>query len=401
MVADAAVNTLIAFRYKRKFIAGDGGPGGSNKKHGRDAADVVVQVPVGTQVHEVDETAGSEILLADLAEHDQKIIVARGGRGGLGNSHFVGPTNQEPLLAEAGDEGEERMLRLELRLLADIGIIGLPNAGKSSLLAAISAARPKVADYPFTTLEPVLGIVEWRRRALVAVDIPGLIEGAHAGAGLGHDFLRHVQRTRVLVHLVDGSQPDVVASVQTINRELELFDPGLASRPQLLVVNKIDLPDVAARHADISKSLERFLHQKGPAASHPAEGPMFVSAATHDGLESLVPAIFGLVDRHTAKAATVGSGTGPAAAPVDDEEDLPVLRPRPTFRGSVEREGDAFRVTHRRAIRLANGSDLSIWKAQMQFHEQLRRMGIVRELERLGVVQGATVRVGDKELRWE
>jgi GTP-binding protein len=395
------VNTLIAFRYKRRFIAGDGGPGGSNKKHGKDAADVVVQVPVGTQVYEVDETAGSEVLLADLAEHDLKIIVARGGRGGLGNSHFVGPTNQEPLLAEAGDEGEERMLRLELRLLADVGIIGLPNAGKSSLLAAISAARPKVADYPFTTLEPVLGVVEWRRQALVAVDIPGLIEGAHAGAGLGHDFLRHVQRTRVLIHLVDGSQPDVVASVQTINRELELFDPGLASRPQLLVINKIDLPEVAAQRADISNGLGRFLRQKGPAAPNATEVPMFVSAATHDGLESLIPAIFGLVDRHTAKVAAGETGTGPTGGPVDEEENLPVLRPRPTFRGSVEREGEAFRVTHRRAIRLANGSDLSIWKAQMQFHEQLRRMGIVRELERHGVVQGATVRIGDKELAWE
>ncbi|MBI2964987.1 MAG: GTPase ObgE, partial [Chloroflexi bacterium] len=380
-------------------VGGDGGPGGSNRKHGKDAVDVSIPVPVGTQVYAVDEATGGEALLADLAEHGQKLVVSRGGRGGLGNARFVGPTNQEPLLAEAGDEGEDLTLRLELKLLADIGIIGLPNAGKSSLIAAITAARPKVADYPFTTLEPVLGVVEWHRQALVAVDIPGLIEGAHAGAGLGHDFLRHVQRTRVLVHLVDGAQPDVVAAVRTINNELELFDPGLAARPQLLVVNKIDLPEVAARRADISSRLERFLRGEGSGAPHATQGPMFVSAATHDGLDNLVPAIFDLVDRYTAKAEPAADGISPVSAPA--EEDLPVLRPRPIVRSGVEREGDAFRVTHRRAIRLANGSDLSIWKAQMQFHEQLRRMGVVRELERLGVAPGATVRIGDKELVWD
>lgn len=394
LLADRSLNTLVAFRYKRQFRGGDGGAGGSEKKHGRDAADVIVHVPVGTQVYEAGEATGQERLLADLTESGASVVAARGGRGGLGNSHFVGPTNQEPLLAEAGDEGEERLLRLELKLLADVGIMGLPNAGKSSLITAISAARPKVADYPFTTLEPVLGVVEWERRGLVAVDIPGIIEGAHAGAGLGHDFLRHVERTRVLVHLVDGSQEDIVRCIETINRELELFDPALARKPQVVVVNKVDLPEASRRREDISIQLRRFMQQRESSGSpETMEGPFFVSAATHEGLDRLVPAMFDLVDRVVARS----------AAPLEAAEaELPVLHPRPVAQGGgAQRDGDAFRITHRRAIRLANGSDLSIWKARVQFREQLRRMGVVRELERLGAVEGSMVRVGDKELAWE
>jgi GTP-binding protein len=384
LLADQALNTLIPLRYTPRITADAGGRGGSDKKHGRNGSDVVVRVPVGTAVYEVDPvvgpSTGSDRLVADLAVAGASVVVARGGRGGAGNARFVGPTNQEPLLAEAGEEGEARELRLELKLLADVGIVGLPNAGKSSLLASMSAARPRVADYPFTTLEPVLGVVEWERRGLVAVDIPGIIEGAHAGAGLGHDFLRHVERTRALIHLVDGSLPDVAGAVSTVNRELELFSPALANKPQLLVVNKTDIPEVAGRRAAIAA---RF-----------GSTVLFVSAATREGLDRLIPAVFELVDRAVASVRDEGKPAG--------EAELPVIRPKPVVEGGgAEPDGDAFRITHRRAIRLANGSDLSSWKARVQFREQLRRMGVEKELQRLGVAPGSTVRIGSTELVWE
>lgn len=395
LVADQSLNTLISFRYRKEFKGDHGGPGGSSKKHGKNGENVLVKVPVGTQVFEVSQADGTEAQLADLVSDGQSLVIARGGRGGLGNAHFVGATNQEPLLAEAGEFGEERTIRLELKLLADVGIIGMPNAGKSSLIAAISAARPKVANYPFTTLEPVLGVVEFGRRALVAVDIPGLIEGAHLGAGLGHDFLRHVERTRVLVHMVDGSEADVVGRVETINAELEKFDPRLLERPQLLVVNKIDLPEVAERRSELKRSLQRFMRPEDPTRPRESETPYFISAATHEGVQALVPALFELVDRTLAAAPS-------SPARIEDDADLPVLRPRGVdVSGVVEVEGESLRIVHRRAVRIANGSDLSLWKARAQFREQLRRMGILRELERLGARPGSTVRAGVKEFVWD
>ncbi|MBI4220376.1 MAG: GTPase ObgE, partial [Chloroflexi bacterium] len=363
------------------FAGGTGGKGGSNKKHGGDGEPVVLKVPVGTQVYAV--AGETEELLCDLKEHGQRAAVAQGGRGGVGNAHFVSPVNQEPLLAEAGEPGEERSLRLELKLLADVGIVGMPNAGKSSLLAALSAARPKIAPYPFTTIEPVLGVIEWNRRGLVAVDIPGLIEGAHSGAGLGHDFLRHIERTRALVHLVDGSEPDLAARVDSIVRELELFNPSLLERPQILVVNKLDLPEVAERKDSIEQELARFTGRL-----------FFISAATHEGIEALVPAMFELVD-------LAGSVEEKRPAP-ESEEELPVLRPKVTVAGGgAEAEGDAFRVTHKRAIRLAMGSDLSLWRARLQLRKQLDRMGVTKELRRLGIKAGDVVWMGDKEVVWE
>lgn len=395
IIADRSLNTLISFRYRKEYKGDYGGPGGSSKKHGRNGEAVVIKVPVGTQVFDVSQADGVEIQLGDLVADGQRIVAARGGRGGQGNAHFVGATNQEPLLAEAGELGEERVIRLELKLLADVGIIGMPNAGKSSLIAAISAARPKVADYPFTTLEPVLGVVEFGRRALVAVDIPGLIEGAHLGAGLGHDFLRHIERTRVLVHLVDGSEPEVVGRVETINAELEKFDPKLLERPQLLVVNKVDVPEVAERRSELRASLKRFMKPEDPTRPRASETPYFISAATHEGVQDLIPAMFELLDRSLAAAP-------PAPVQIEDDADLPILRPRGVdVTGVVEVEGGSLRIVHRRAVRIANGSDLTLWKARAQFREQLRRMGILRELERMGATSGSTVRAGVKEFVWD
>jgi GTP-binding protein len=245
--ADRNLSTLLDFRYKRRYTAERGEHGRGSDQTGRDGSSCIIRVPVGTMVR----VAGSEALLADLVEHEQRFIAAHGGRGGRGNARFRSPTNQAPRNAEPGEPAEARWLSLELKLLADVGLIGLPNAGKSTLLARISAARPKIAPYPFTTLVPQLGIVRLRDdHTCVVADIPGLIEGAHAGKGLGDQFLRHIERTRLLVHLVDmaaAEADDALMNFHTVNRELLAYEPALAKKPQLIVATKMDIP--AAKQA--------------------------------------------------------------------------------------------------------------------------------------------------------
>ncbi len=273
IVADGAVTSLKAFRRKRYFKAARGRDGAGQKKHGRNGEDLVLVVPVGTVVS---APAGGG-LIADLDRPGQPVVVTRGGRGGKGNAQFATPTNQAPQIAQPGEVGDEMALTLELRLIADVGLIGYPNAGKSTLLAAVSAARPKVASYPFTTREPVLGVVEVGTSSFVLAEIPGLVKDAHLGKGLGHDFLRHIERTRVLIHLVDGSSESPADDMAQVNTELSLFDPSLIRKPQLVAVNKVDLPQVEARRAEI-------------AASFRAVGinVFFVSAASGHGLARLM-----------------------------------------------------------------------------------------------------------------
>ena len=255
LVADKSINTLTKFHWQPHFIAKNGTKGDGHVRNGAKGEGVEVSVPVGTEVW-LWEDAEDKELIGDLSRHGQRMIVAEGGRGGWGNAHFVTATHQEPLLAEAGGDGEIRRVRLNLKLIADVGLIRMPNAGKSSILTAISAARPKVADYPFTTLEPVLGVVESGTQAFVAVDIPGLIEGAHTGIGLGDEFLKHVQRTRALVHVVDGSEDDVPGRIKAINEEITQYDPGLAKKPQILAVNKLDLDEVSVLKEEIEEALK-------------------------------------------------------------------------------------------------------------------------------------------------
>src|SRR5512140_136817 len=243
---DAGQTTLRDFRYKHVFSATPGGSGTSQKRHGKAGDDLFLPVPPGTAV--IDEATGA--LVADLVAVGQEAMIARGGRGGLGNVHFATSTHQAPRHAQKGEPGEERWVRLVLRLIADVGLVGLPNAGKSTLLAAITAARPKIADYPFTTLEPNLGVLDLGendpRRPTIA-DVPGLIEGASSGAGLGHAFLRHVERTRILVHVVDGSDRDPNWDFEIIRDELQAHDPELLEKPIIVAFNKMDRPGVAEK----------------------------------------------------------------------------------------------------------------------------------------------------------
>jgi GTP-binding protein len=285
MVADPQLTTLLDLRYQKQYRAGRGQHGMGSDCHGRRGEDRVIPVPVGTLVRD----ASSGELIGDLSQPGVRLIVATGGRGGKGNAHFVSSTHRSPRFAQPGEPGQERELHIELRLLADVGIIGLPNAGKSTLIAAISAVRPKIADYPFTTLVPNLGVVGYGDgKSFVVADIPGLIEGAHQGQGLGHKFLRHVMRTHLLVHLLDASRidpADPLADWRTINRELKLFDPELENKPQLVVANKIDLPEARQNAGILARRL-------------PAEfAPVYmVSAATTEGAAGLVRAIGGRLE---------------------------------------------------------------------------------------------------------
>jgi GTPase len=258
IVASPHINTLINFRFHPEFDAQKGGNGEGSNRTGRNGEDLTLKVPVGTFVF--DRTGAPEIaprLVADLAHAGDRVLIAKGGRGGLGNAHFATSTNRAPRKVQPGEEGEEKFLRLELKLLADVGLVGFPNAGKSTLISRISAARPKIADYPFTTLTPNLGVVGLSDdRSFVVADVPGLIEGAHRGQGLGHQFLRHLERTKVLLHLVDvssGSGRDPVSDLDVIRRELELFAPELAAKPQLVCANKIDALDEEDRAASVER----------------------------------------------------------------------------------------------------------------------------------------------------
>jgi len=276
-VADPSLTTLLDFKFQRKVKAGRGEYGRGKHQYGKRGDDAVVRVPPGTLVHD----AESGELLADLKTPDQRVVIAKGGMGGQGNMHYATSTNQAPRYAQPGLPGEEKHLRLELQLMADVGILGYPNAGKSTLIRRVSAARPKVADYPFTTLVPHLGVVRIDDdTAFVLADIPGLIEGAHAGQGLGARFLRHVSRTQLLIHLLDGSGisgRDPLQDFDTINRELQAFDPELAKKPQIVAVNKLDLSEARERLAEMSRQLaERGIELRG------------ISAATGEGVQELM-----------------------------------------------------------------------------------------------------------------
>ena len=387
LIADSSLNTLTKFHWQPHFIANNGTRGDGHNRNGANGDSVEVTVPVGTEVW-IWENGTDKQLIGDLNRPGQRMIVAEGGRGGWGNAHFVSATHQEPLLAEAGEFGEIRKVRLNLKLLADIGLVGMPNAGKSSILTAISAARPKVADYPFTTLEPVLGVVEHGPQAFVVVDIPGLIAGAHKGVGLGDEFLKHVQRTRVLVHVVDGSEDDVPGRIKTINDEIRQFDPELARRPQILAVNKLDLDEVSVLLDEIKEGLEGVdgLHSQ----------TFFVSAATYDGLDDLKQAMF-----HVLEAANTELET--TAGTEISEEEIPVIRPKVNRSTDVivREPGGALRIVHQKAVRLARGSNLDSWEARIQFQHRLEQLKVTKALRDAGIETGDTVVIGNWEFDWD
>ncbi|HEV7460328.1 MAG TPA: GTPase ObgE [Solirubrobacteraceae bacterium] len=378
VVCDDSLRDLQAFRRGARFHAEPGGHGQGAQRHGATGDELVVRVPPGTQVVAED---GSRW---DLVRPGQRAVVARGGAGGRGNKHFAGPTRQAPRFAERGLSGDEGRLELQLKLLADVGLVGLPNAGKSSLLARLTRARPKVADYPFTTLEPVLGTIDAAERQLVIADIPGLIEGASEGAGLGHDFLAHVERTRLLVHVVDllpvdGSDP--VANHATVERELAEHDPRLAALPRLLALSKADLVPAEAAAAARHEWADRL----GGAVP-----VLITSSATGEGLDTLAAELARRVPVEESAAEELAADATPAEA-------LPEHRTfRPTAgRGfEVERVGEgAFRVTGAGIDRLVARYDPDNPEAMAHLEGRLRGIGVIRALQNVGFEPGDDVEI--------
>jgi GTPase len=293
------LNTLIDYRYQQHFTAGNGRAGMGKDRHGANGADSILKVPVGTQIYDAD----GETLLADITEIGQQVVLARGGNGGFGNAHFKTSTNRAPRHANPGQPGVELTIRLRLKLIADAGIIGLPNAGKSTFLSAVSAAKPKIADYPFTTLHPQLGVVDVDGREFVLADIPGLIEGAHEGIGLGDRFLGHVERCRVLLHLVDGTGEDAGAAYRTVCAELAAYGHGLAEKPEIVVLNKAD--------ALTRKQIEEQVARIKRAAK---QAPLVLSAVSGQGVEDVLRALWRVIDktRHdTSTESTAGAAWQP------------------------------------------------------------------------------------------
>ncbi|MDR3574089.1 MAG: GTPase ObgE [Anaerolineaceae bacterium] len=367
------LNTLSAFRHTTRFVAADGARGGVNNQTGRSAEHLVVPVPPGTIVYDADTSE----LLGDLVNPGQRLLVCKGGRGGKGNSRYATASNQAPRTAEKGEPPQEKRLRLELKLIADVGIVGVPNAGKSSLLAAVTNANPKIGDYPFTTLEPNLGVADLDLdTSLVLADIPGLIEGAHEGSGLGAAFLRHIQRTRVLIHMLDGLSEDPVADFSQINSELALFDPGLAKKPQIVALNKIDLPEVQARWPKIKTALEKRGYQ-----------PMAVSAMARTNLEPLLWKALELLK------------TSPVIEP---ETSLPTYRPPEDARDfTIERVQKGWQI---KGAAIERAAEMTYWEYEgsvRRFQRLMENLGVDAALRKAGIEEGDTVFIGENELEWQ
>jgi GTP-binding protein len=374
--ADGSFSTLWEIGRRRYWRAGRGQPGRGSDRTGRRGEDLLIRVPVGTEVRCRKEN-GELSVLGDLTEAGQTLVVARGGLGGWGNARFATSTNQAPQIAQRGQSGEEVRLVLDLKLLSDVGILGMPNAGKSTLLSLISAAHPKIASYPFTTVEPVLGVVEMGYRTFVVAEIPGLIEGAHRGVGLGHDFLRHAERARIFVHLLDGTRPDPVQDLEMINSELAQFHEELAVKPQLVAVNKIDLPEVADRRDELRELL----------AARQIE-PFFISAATGQGVGALL--------ERTAQELSALVEQAPPPPP------LPVVRPRPrSGRFGVSVSNGVYRVSGEWLEVFAEMMPLEQEEGRAEFWRRLGRWGVVAALKRAGIRPGAKVRLGQAEVEWE
>jgi GTPase len=375
LVADSTDSTLAGFRERRRFHAPAGGAGGKNDRHGAAGQDIVLSVPPGTIVSD----AATHELIADLNRPGARVSVGAGGRGGRGNAHFATSTQQSPRVGELGERGAARRIHLELKLIADIGLVGLPNAGKSTLLAALTDAHPKIAAYPFTTLYPNLGVAETAAGiTLVIADVPGLIEGAHRGVGLGIDFLRHLERTRALVHLVDATRhPEEVAqAISAVDAELASFSEALAGKPRLLVLNKRDLLDNDQRAAIL--------------ALYP--GAPLIAAADTDGttdvLERAALLVAGARSAEFEAALAEPAGAG--------EHRLYRHTPRrPTL--AVSREGEAYRVTAAGIERLVSMTDMESDEAVARLQQKLRTAGVDAALAAAGCVDGDTVRIGELE----
>ena len=371
--ADENMNTLASFLGKKHFKADDGKSGLGRQQTGEEGTDFILKVPVGTLVYDNE----SNTLIADLTEHGQQAVAARGGRGGKGNMGFTTSVRQAPDFAELGEPGEEKMLRMELKLIADIAIIGYPSVGKSTLISRISNARPKIADYPFTTLVPHLGVVKVDDTDFVVADIPGLIEGAHKGKGLGIEFLKHIERTKILVHLLDATRDDLLSDYKNLNKELKLFSAELAKKPQILVVNKSD-----ATIPEMIEEAEKIFEK---------EKPLFISSVSGQGIKEF---LYKLKDAILKERRAVKK----SKSKVENKTEHKVFRPHldlPDIRNfTVEKYQDGFRVSGKRIEQMAIMTDMSRHGGKMRMQDVLKKIGAVRELTKLGAMDGDKLYIG-------
>ncbi len=367
--ATNAVNTLASFRHKQVIEAKPGGSGSKQRKHGANGDDVVIKVPTGTQVKNGDE------LIADLIQPGQEAVIAFGGKGGFGNAHFKSSTRQAPRVAEKGERGEQFDLDLELKLIADVGLVGLPNAGKSTFLSVVSNAKPRIADYPFTTLEPNLGVADVDSDSLLIADIPGLIEGAAQGKGLGDEFLRHIERTAVIIHLVDGYEDDVAGVYKTIQKELKDYKIDLSDKPQIVVLSKTDgLEDKVVKQK--LKQLQKVSKSKDV---------LTMSAHTKEGVPEVLRAALKQVKtvRLVPQARDQEDENAPIVMTLSDED-----------RWEVEPYGDNWMVTGKKIERFAGRTDFENEAGVDRLHDIMRKMGILHALSRQGAEAGQTVQIG-------
>ena len=383
-VADDALRTLSDYRYKRHLKGEDGKRGSGTCSSGASGNDLTVKVPVGTIIR--DEATGE--VIADLIEDGQRAVIAKGGSGGRGNARFATPTRQAPKIAENGMPGEEKTLIMELRLLADVGLVGFPNAGKSTLLSRISSAKPKIANYPFTTLSPILGVVNVGNSSLVAADIPGLIEGASQGLGLGHEFLRHVMRTRVLIHVVDVSDmsdKDPYENYRTICEELKNYDARLAEKPQIVAANKVDMPEALER----ADALEEKLSAEGVSM-------MRISAFTGEGVDKLLYRVLDVLKEEEAKAASYVEDTSGS----DGQIKRYTVKHAGIRDYVISKDEDVFVVEGKAIKNLWLRTDFESEESVKRFYGILLKAGVIKALKEKGLVEGDTVRIADMEFEF-
>lgn len=377
-IVDENMRTLMDFRYKRKHIAQNGEMGGVNNSSGKGAEDLYIKVPAGTILRDAETGA----LLGDLKNPGSKVIAARGGKGGKGNQHFATPTRQAPRFAQPGEPGPERWIEMELKLLADVGLVGFPNVGKSTFLSIVTSAKPKIANYHFTTLVPNLGVVDLGDgRSFVIADIPGLIEGAHSGVGLGHDFLRHVERTKVLVHLLDTSGlegRDPLEDFNKINEELKLYSEKLISKPQIVACNKMDIPGAEANYGRVAEGLREKGYEVFP-----------ISAATREGISPLMDRVYNLLEK-----------LKDVEEPVEEMVDMVYHCNTSDKLFTVRKENGEFIVEGRLVEQLLASVNLDDNDSIKYFQKVLRKRGIVDELRQLGVKDGDTVKMLDLEFEY-
>ena len=382
LVGDTSINTLLHIKFNSTIYVVHGGHGKGKNKRGGNGEDRYIPVPMGTVIYRMNEE-GEKEYLDDITSAKPRLI-AVGGRGGWGNTRFATPTNQEPVLAQRGEKGEKVVLFLELKLLADVGLLAKPNAGKSTLISMCSAAKAKVADYPFTTVEPVLGVVRVGDDDFVMMEVPGLLEGAHEGIGLGHEFLRHAERARLYVHMLDGLSEDPVNDYRMINQELEQFNPEMAEKPQLVVINKLDVTEVREAQDELTERLMEAIGDKGSSVQ-------FISAATGEGVDTLMGSIFRTL----------------AEMPVEVVEEGPELEPmrtrpqRSAGRENVWRASNGVYVVESEMMeRLTAMADTRDQRVLLQLWREMRKTGLATRLIDAGIEAGDTIRFGKVELTW-